>query len=133
MRPKQGTLLIVDEIQSGFGRTGTFWAFQAMEIVPDILLTAKGMGGGMPIGAFIANENLMKTLSFEPVLGPYHDFWRSSSFLCSFISHLNYILDENLMDQIPAKSALFQETINSSHYSRKYGDGIYDSRGNEGL
>jgi acetylornithine/succinyldiaminopimelate/putrescine aminotransferase len=106
-----GTLLIVDEIQSGFGRTGTFWAFQAMEIVPDILLTAKGMGGGMPIGAFLANEELMKTLSFEPVLGHITTFGGHPVSCAASLATLNYILGENLMDQIPAKSALFHSLL----------------------
>jgi len=106
-----GTLLIVDEIQSGFGRTGTFWAFQAMGIVPDILLTAKGMGGGMPIGAFIANERLMKTLSFEPVLGHITTFGGHPVSCAASLATLNYIFDEKLLDQIPAKSALFHQLL----------------------
>jgi acetylornithine/succinyldiaminopimelate/putrescine aminotransferase len=106
-----GTLLIVDEIQSGFGRTGTFWAFQAMGIVPDILLTAKGMGGGMPIGAFMANEEVMKTLSFEPVLGHITTFGGHPVSCAASLATLNYIVDENLMDQIPAKSALFYSLL----------------------
>ncbi|MEY3918452.1 MAG: 4-aminobutyrate--2-oxoglutarate transaminase [Bacteroidota bacterium] len=106
-----GTLLIVDEIQSGFGRTGTFWAFQAMGIVPDILLTAKGMGGGMPIGAFMANERLMKTLSFEPVLGHITTFGGHPVSCAASLATLNYIVDENIMDQIPAKSALFHSLL----------------------
>jgi acetylornithine/succinyldiaminopimelate/putrescine aminotransferase len=108
---KMGALLIVDEIQSGFGRTGSFWAFQAMEIVPDILLTAKGMGGGMPIGAFLANEELMKTLSFEPVLGHITTFGGHPVSCAASLATLNYILEENLMDQIPAKSALFHSLL----------------------
>jgi acetylornithine/succinyldiaminopimelate/putrescine aminotransferase len=108
---EMGTLLIVDEIQSGFGRTGTFWAFQAMGIVPDILLTAKGMGGGMPIGAFMANEEMMKTLSFEPVLGHITTFGGHPVSCAASLATLNYIVDENLMDQIPAKSALFHSLL----------------------
>jgi acetylornithine/succinyldiaminopimelate/putrescine aminotransferase len=106
-----GALLIVDEIQSGFGRTGTFWAFQAMQIVPDILLTAKGMGGGMPIGAFMANEELMKTLSFEPVLGHITTFGGHPVSCAASLATLNYIVDKNLMDQIPAKSSLFHSLL----------------------
>jgi acetylornithine/succinyldiaminopimelate/putrescine aminotransferase len=108
---KTGTLLIVDEIQSGFGRTGTFWAFQPMNIVPDILLTAKGMGGGMPIGAFLANEALMKTLSFEPVLGHITTFGGHPVSCAASLATLNYIQDEKLMNQISAKSALFHSLL----------------------
>lgn len=106
-----GTLLIVDEIQSGFGRTGTFWAFQAMDIVPDILLTAKGMGGGMPIGAFLANEDVMKTLSFEPVLGHITTFGGHPVSCAASLATLNYILDEKLLDQILTKSTLFHQLL----------------------
>ena len=106
-----GALLIVDEIQSGFGRTGTFWAFQAMQIVPDILLTAKGMGGGMPIGAFMANEEVMKTLSFEPVLGHITTFGGHPVSCAASLATLRYILDENLMAHIPSKSALFHSLL----------------------
>ena len=106
-----GSLLIVDEIQSGFGRTGTFWAFQAKDIVPDILLTAKGMGGGMPIGAFLANDEVMKTLSFEPVLGHITTFGGHPVSCAASLATLNFILDEKLMDYIPAKSKLFHSLL----------------------
>jgi acetylornithine/succinyldiaminopimelate/putrescine aminotransferase len=106
-----GTLLIVDEIQSGFGRTGTFWAYQPMKIVPDILLTAKGMGGGMPIGAFLANETLMKTLSFEPVLGHITTFGGHPVSCAASLATLRYIEEEHLMDQIASKSDLFKSLL----------------------
>ncbi len=64
-----GTLLIYDEIQTGFGRTGSFWAFEQYGVVPDILLCAKGMGGGMPIGAFIAPKEVMSVFKNNPILG----------------------------------------------------------------
>jgi len=62
-------LLILDEIQAGFGRTGSLWAFEQFSIVPDILLLGKALGGGMPLGAFIASQKLMSTLTHDPVLG----------------------------------------------------------------
>lgn len=64
-----GTLLIFDEIQTGFGRTGTFWAFEHYNVVPDVLLCAKGMGGGMPIGAFISSKEIMSVFKNNPILG----------------------------------------------------------------
>ncbi len=64
-----GALLVLDEVQCGFGRTGRFWAFEHYGIAPDILLTAKGLGGGMPIGAFIAPSEIMSSLKTDPVLG----------------------------------------------------------------
>jgi acetylornithine/succinyldiaminopimelate/putrescine aminotransferase len=105
------TLLIVDEIQTGFGRTGTFWAYEAMEIVPDVLLTAKGMGGGMPIGAFIAHEKIMKSLSFDPVLGHITTFGGHPVNCAASLATLNYIIDENLMADIPQKSQLFKSLL----------------------
>jgi acetylornithine/N-succinyldiaminopimelate aminotransferase len=63
------TLLIYDEIQTGFGRTGTFWAFEQFGAMPDVLLCAKGMGGGMPIGAFIAPQEIMSVFKNNPILG----------------------------------------------------------------
>ncbi|WP_428657241.1 aspartate aminotransferase family protein [Runella sp.] len=64
-----GALLIYDEIQTGFGRTGSFWAFEQYNVVPDVLLCAKGMGGGMPIGAFIASKEVMSVFKNNPILG----------------------------------------------------------------
>jgi len=61
--------MILDEIQAGFGRTGTLWAFEEYNIVPDILLLGKALGGGMPLGAFIASRQLMQQLTYNPVLG----------------------------------------------------------------
>ena len=66
---QSGALLVVDEIQSGFGRSGKFWTCEHYGLIPDIILMAKGMGGGMPIGAFAAKHSLMKELSHNPVLG----------------------------------------------------------------
>lgn len=105
------TLLIVDEIQTGFGRTGTFWAYEAIEIVPDVLLTAKGMGGGMPIGAFLAHEKIMKSLSFDPVLGHITTFGGHPVNCAASLATLNYIFDENLMVDIPLKSQLFKSLL----------------------
>ncbi len=64
-----GALLVFDEIQTGYGRTGKFWAFEHYGIVPDIITTAKGMGGGMPLGAFISSKEIMSVLQENPVLG----------------------------------------------------------------
>lgn len=106
-----GCLLIIDEIQTGFGRTGTFWAHQAMEIQPDILLTAKGMGGGMPIGAFMANESIMRTLSYEPVLGHITTFGGHPVSCAASLATLNYIQKTDLLASIEVKLNLFKELL----------------------
>jgi len=106
-----GCLLIIDEIQTGFGRTGTFWAYESKEIFPDILLSAKGMGGGMPIGAFISSEAIMKTLSFEPVLGHITTFGGHPVSCAASLATLNFILENDLLSQIPEKSALFKSLL----------------------
>lgn len=106
-----GCLLIIDEIQTGFGRTGTFWAYQAMEIQPDILLTAKGMGGGMPIGAFMANESIMRTLSYEPVLGHITTFGGHPVSCAASLATINYIQEANLLASIEVKLNLFKELL----------------------
>lgn len=106
-----GCLLIIDEIQTGFGRTGTFWAYQAMEIQPDILLTAKGMGGGMPIGAFMANESIMRTLSYEPVLGHITTFGGHPVSCAASLATINYIQKTDLLASIEVKLNLFKELL----------------------
>jgi acetylornithine/succinyldiaminopimelate/putrescine aminotransferase len=90
------TLLIFDEIQTGFGRTGMLFAFENYTIVPDILLIAKGMGGGLPIGAFIASEKLMSCLTNNPVLGHITTFGGNAVCVAAAKATLETIVDEKL-------------------------------------
>ncbi len=106
-----GCLLIVDEIQTGFGRTGTFWAFQAMDIEPDILLSAKGMGGGMPIGAFMAPEEIMQSLTVRPVLGHITTFGGHPVSCAASLATLETIFEEHLLDDVEKKSQLFKTLL----------------------
>ncbi len=89
-------LLIFDEIQSGFGRTGTLFAFEHYSVVPDVLLIAKGMGGGLPIGAFIASEKLMSCLTNQPVLGHITTFGGNAVCVAAANATLKTIVDEHL-------------------------------------
>ncbi len=106
-----GALLILDEIQAGYGRTGTLWAFEQYDVVPDILLLAKGMGGGMPIGAFIASRELMRHLSRDPILGHITTFGGHPVNCAAGLATLQTILADKLIDQVPAKAALFRRLL----------------------
>lgn len=109
-----GALLILDEIQCGYGRTGSLWAFEPYGIVPDILLLAKGMGGGMPIGAFVASRALMGVLSHDPVLGHITTFGGHPVSCAAALATLRTLLDTNLIAQIPAKEARFRANLQHS-------------------
>jgi len=106
-----GTLLIIDEIQTGFGRTGTFWAFQQFGFYPDILLCAKGMGGGMPIGAFIANQKIMSVFKNNPILGHITTFGGHPVSCAASLATLNVILEENLLEKIKDKAQIFKDLL----------------------
>lgn len=93
------TLLIFDEIQSGFGRTGKLFAFEHSNVIPDVLLIAKGMGGGLPIGAFIASNSLMSSLTQDPVLGHINTFGGNAVCVEAARATLDVILDEGLMSK----------------------------------
>ncbi|MFW5759878.1 MAG: aspartate aminotransferase family protein [Cyclobacteriaceae bacterium] len=106
-----GALLIFDEIQCGFGRTGTFWAFEQFNVVPDIVVSAKGMGGGMPIGAFISSPQIMSVLRNDPILGHITTFGGHPVSAVASLATLQTILSDNLMDQVQAKAALFRKHL----------------------
>jgi acetylornithine/succinyldiaminopimelate/putrescine aminotransferase len=108
---QMGALLILDEIQCGFGRTGTFWAFEQFGIVPDILVTAKGMGGGMPIGAFISSTEIMQCLSHHPVLGHITTFGGHPVCCAASLATLNEILKEEWHTQAITKGLIFRERL----------------------
>lgn len=118
------TLLIFDEIQTGFGRTGTFWAFQAYGVMPDVLVCAKGMGGGMPIGAFIAKREVMQVFTNNPILGHITTFGGHPVCCASSFATLNVIFEENLLQQIPAKEALFRKLLIHSAIKEVRGKGL---------
>ncbi len=106
-----GTLLILDEIQTGFGRTGSFWAFEALGITPDILVCAKGMGGGMPIGAFISRTEIMETLTHNPFLGHITTFGGHPVSCAASFATLNLILDQKLHTAAKKKELLFRKLL----------------------
>ncbi len=81
------TLLIFDEIQTGFGRTGNFFGFQSYNVIPDILCISKGMGGGMSIGAFCSSKKNHEIFERESSIRTYYDIWRSSNWVCCSFSY----------------------------------------------
>lgn len=106
-----GTLLILDEIQAGFGRTGKFWAFEHFGIVPDILVCAKGMGGGMPIGAFIANKRVMGAFKNNPLLGHITTFGGHPVSAAASFATIKVIKEEKLLEQVEQKANLFKKLL----------------------
>ena len=103
-----GTLLILDEIQTGFGRTGTLWGFQQFDVVPDIVLLGKALGGGMPLGAFIADKSLMDAFTDNPVLGHITTFGGHPVCCAAGMAAMKVLLEEKLMDEVKAKENLFR-------------------------
>jgi len=106
-----GALLILDEIQAGMGRTGSLFAFEKFGIVPDILLLAKGFGGGMPLGAFVARREVMQTLTHDPVLGHITTFGGHPVCAAAGLATLEILLEGELLAQVPEKEALFRKLL----------------------
>ncbi len=108
---RMGALMVLDEIQTGFGRTGTLWAFEQYGIVPDILLLGKALGGGMPLGAFIASQDIMRALTADPVLGHITTFGGHPVSCAAGLASFQVLRDEGLMDSVQQKASLFQEKL----------------------
>lgn len=102
-----GTLLVLDEIQCGFGRNGSLWAFQQFEIVPDILLLGKALGGGMPLGAFVSDKRMMDSFTHNPVLGHINTFGGHPVCCAAGLAAFNVLLDERLVEGVKEKEQLF--------------------------
>ncbi|MFM2439352.1 MAG: hypothetical protein RLZ16_349 [Bacteroidota bacterium] len=98
-------LLIVDEIQSGFGRTGNLFAFEGYGVVPDILLVGKALGGGLPLGAFISDPKMMGTLTDNPVLGHITTFGGNPVSCAAGIAALNVLMESNWIHEVQTKEA----------------------------
>lgn len=107
-------LLIFDEIQAGFGRTGSLWAFEQYQVVPDILLVGKALGGGMPLGAFIADLELMNTLTNNPVLGHITTFGGHPVSCAAGMAALKVLLESNWIAEVQAKEQLFLQGLKHS-------------------
>lgn len=107
-----GALLILDEIQTGFGRTGSLFAFEQFGIVPDVLLLGKALGGGMPLGAFVANRDLMQTLTKNPVLGHITTFGGHPVCCAAGLAAFDFLIEANLISQVAEKERIFESLMN---------------------
>lgn len=105
-------LLIFDEIQAGFGRTGSLFAFEKYNIVPDILLLGKALGGGMPLGAFITDKKIMQSLTHNPVLGHITTFGGHPVSCAAGLAAFEVLLDNNIFLQVEEKERLFVQLLN---------------------
>ena len=103
--------MILDEIQPGFGRTGKLFAFEHYDLVPDILVMGKGMGGGVPVGAFMSSREIMKSLSYAPKLGHITTFGGNPLIAAASLATLQEVLESGLMNEIEEKEQLFRELL----------------------
>jgi acetylornithine/succinyldiaminopimelate/putrescine aminotransferase len=119
-----GSLLIFDEIQTGFGRTGFMFALDRFGVVPDILLLAKALGGGMPLGAFISSKEIMSALISNPVLGHITTFGGHPVCCAAGLAALNVIIEGNYAEKCLAKSVLFKKELTHPLISEVRGEGL---------
>ena len=102
-----GTLLVLDEIQCGFGRNGSLWAFQQYDVVPDILLLGKVLGGGMPLGAFVSDKKIMDSFTHDPVLGHINTFGGHPVSCAAGLAAFKVLIEEKIIEQVNDKEQLF--------------------------
>ncbi len=119
-----GTLLILDEIQCGFGRTGKMFGFEHFGIVPDILLLAKGIGGGMPIGAFISSSQIMSVFTDNPILGHITTFGGHPVSCAAGLATLKTIVIENMVEEVEEKGELFKKLLKHPAIKEVRGKGL---------
>ena len=106
-----GALLIFDEIQTGFGRTGSWWAFEQLSCIPDILLLGKALGGGLPLGAFIAKRELMEALTHNPALGHITTFGGHPLSCAAGLASMQLLDEEPWIGEVSQKEALFKKLL----------------------
>ena len=119
-----GTLLILDEIQTCYGRLGTLFGFEKYNVIPDILCIAKGMGAGMPIGAFISYWELMNLLTFEPKLGHITTFGGHPINCAASLACLQHLLSTDIMEEVDKKEQLFRTHLSHPKINEIRGTGL---------
>jgi acetylornithine/N-succinyldiaminopimelate aminotransferase len=120
-------LLIFDEIQSGFGRTGSLFAFEQYGVVPDILLTGKALGAGLPLGAFISSPAMMGTLTYDPVLGHITTFGGNPVACAAGKAGLEVLLESGWMDDVKAKEKYLVDAFTHPAIQHKQHKGLWMS------
>lgn len=119
-----GALMILDEIQPGFGRTGKLFGFQNYDVVPDIVVMGKGMGGGMPVGAFTASANMMDLLSHNPKLGHITTFGGHPVIAAACLATLQELTESDIMAQTLEKEKLFRKLLVHPLIEEVRGEGL---------
>jgi acetylornithine/N-succinyldiaminopimelate aminotransferase len=124
---EKSVLLIFDEIQSGFGRTGTLWSFEQYGVVPDILLLGKALGGGMPLGAFISSYANMQALTADPVLGHITTFGGHPVSCAAGKAALEVLLGNDYISGVAAKEKILWDTLQHPAILHRQGKGLWMS------
>jgi acetylornithine/succinyldiaminopimelate/putrescine aminotransferase len=106
-----GALLVLDEIQTGFGRTGTLFAFEKYGIVPDVILLGKALGGGMPLGAFVSSRSNMNAFTENPVLGHITTFGGHPVCCAAGLAAVDFLIEEELIQGVQKKANLFRQLL----------------------
>jgi acetylornithine/succinyldiaminopimelate/putrescine aminotransferase len=123
-----GTVLILDEIQTGFGRTGKMFAFEHFNIVPDILCIAKSMGGGLPIGAFVGSNKIMNSLNnHHPLIGHASTFGGNALSCVAALAVLNTLLNDHIVEEVEAKGRYLREKLKHKQIRNVEGIGLFSS------
>lgn len=119
-----GALLILDEVQPGFGRTGKLFAFEYYDCIPDILVMGKGMASGLPVGAFTTSNTMMKALQHNPELGHITTFGGNPVIAAACLATLKEITESSLIDDTLQKERLFRKLLNHKYIKEIRGKGL---------
>lgn len=120
-----GTLLIFDEIQTGMGRTGKLFAHEHWNVIPDILCMAKAFGGGMPLGAFVADRHIMDSFKTNPELGHITTFGGHPVSCAAALANLKVLLRESYIADVEKKSALYFDLLKHREIKKVWGKGLF--------
>jgi acetylornithine/succinyldiaminopimelate/putrescine aminotransferase len=121
---RNGAMLIFDEVQTGFGRTGTLFSLYRYNVTPDILVLAKALGGGLPLGAFIASREIMSSLTYNPVLGHITTFGGHPLCCATGLASLEVIVNEGLAEKALEKEQLLRRELQNLPFSVIRGEGL---------